>query len=63
MMIKEKIFEFEGADLEDAMQKATESLKVSKEDLNVQVVCEESKGLFGMKGAKSAKIRVSIKKK
>ena len=54
--------EFEGSDVEDAIQKAIDFLKVSRNELSVKVVCEEQKGLFGMNGAKSAKIKVKIKK-
>ena len=54
--------EFEGSDVEDAINKAIDVLKVSRKDLSVKIVCEEQKGLFGMNGAKSAKIKVNIKK-
>ena len=54
--------EFEGLDVEDAINKAIDVLKVSRKDLSVKIVCEEQKGLFGMTGAKSAKIKVKIKK-
>ena len=35
--------------------------KVWKNKLDIKIVCEEKRGLFGMQGAKSAKIKVSIK--
>ena len=54
--------EFEGSDVEDAINKAVAILKISRNELLVKVVCEEQKGLFGMNGAKSAKIKVKIKK-
>ena len=54
--------EFEGLDVEDAINKAMEALKISRRELIVKVVCEEQKGLFGMNGAKFAKIKVKIKK-
>ena len=54
--------EFEGSDVEDAINKAVSSLKVPRQDLIVKIVCEEKKGLFGMNGAKSAVIKVKIKK-
>ena len=53
--------EFEGLDVEEAIKKAVAKLKVSKKDLVIKVVCEEQKGLFGMNGAQSAKIRVKVK--
>jgi spoIIIJ-associated protein len=60
---KRKSVEVEGANVEDAIKKAMALLKVAREDLEVKVVCEEQKGLFGMEGAKPAKIKVSIKNK
>lgn len=58
-----KGIEIEGTDVEDAIQKALVKLEVSREDISVQVVSEEQKGLFGMQGAKPAKIIVTIKQK
>jgi spoIIIJ-associated protein len=60
-MEKNKSFEFEGSTVEDAITKAIRNLKMSRESLDVKIVCEEKKGLFGMEGAKPAKIRVTIK--
>jgi spoIIIJ-associated protein len=53
--------EVEGSDVEEAIKKAIEQLNVTREDIIVKVVCEEKKGLFGMEGAKPAKIKVSLK--
>lgn len=58
-----KSIEVEGDTVEGAIKKAAESLDVSREQICVKVVCEEKKGLFGMRGAKPAKIRVSLKEK
>ena len=52
----------EGPNVEEAIKKALEDYGVSREDIVVKVVCEEKKGLFGMEGAKPAKIRVQLKK-
>jgi len=60
-MEKNKSFEFEGSTVEEAIHKAAEELKMSSKNFDVKVVCEEKKGLFGMEGAKPAKIRVTIK--
>jgi spoIIIJ-associated protein len=54
--------EFEGADVEDAIEKAVKHFSAPREMLNIKIVCEEKKGLFGMEGAKPAKIKVSKKK-
>ena len=57
-----KRIETEGTTVEDAIKKALDILNVPREAINVKVVCEEKKGLFGMQGAKPAKIRATIKK-
>jgi len=53
--------EFEGVSVEKAIQKALKELKITRDKIQIQVLSEEEKGLFGMSGAKPAKIRVSIK--
>ncbi len=58
-----KSFEFEGSTVEEAIKKAVSKLNVSRETLNVKIVCEEQRGLFGMEGAKPAKIKVTLVKK
>ena len=58
-----KSVEVEGISVEDAIGRALEVLKATRDDIEVKIVCEEKKGLFGMEGAKKAKIKVSLKKK
>ncbi len=58
---KQKSIEVEGVTVEDAIKKALGILNVTKDEINVKVVREEKKGLFGMEGAKLAKIKVTIK--
>jgi len=58
-----KSIEVEGSTVEEAVQKALKVLHASRDDVNVKVVCEEQKGLFGMEGAKPAKVMVSLKEK
>jgi len=58
-----KSIEVEGSTIEEAIKKATEILKVSRDDLSIKVVCEEKKGLFGMEGEKPAKITATLKSK
>ncbi|MEI6438062.1 MAG: Jag N-terminal domain-containing protein [Candidatus Omnitrophota bacterium] len=53
--------EFDGSTVDEAIKKAITALNVSRENLNIKIVCEEQKGLFGMQGAKLAKIKVSKK--
>ncbi|MDD5774766.1 MAG: Jag N-terminal domain-containing protein [Candidatus Omnitrophica bacterium] len=55
--------EAEGKTTAEAIKKALKQLKAKRDDVNIEVVCEEEKGLFGMEGAKMAKVKVSLKKK
>lgn len=52
--------EVEGKTVEEAIKKALKELKLPRNKVKVEVLSEEEKGLFGMPGAKPAKIRVSI---
>ena len=61
MKENEKYIEFEGKTVEEAIKKAVEALSVAREAIKVKVVCEEKRGLFGMDGAKPAKIKVILK--
>ena len=62
MVIKSEYSEFEGNTVDDAINKAILKLGVPKNKLDIKIVCEEKRGLFGMRGAKTAKIKVAIKK-
>ena len=59
---KNKSIEVEGNTIGEAIKKALNILKAKKDDVEIRVLCEEKKGLFGMNGAKPAKIKVSFKK-
>ena len=61
MDIKSETIEFEGNTLDEAINKAVLKLGVPKNKLDIKIVREEKLGLFGMQGAKSAKIKVTIK--
>ena len=61
MVIKSEASEFEGNTLDEAVKKAVLKFGVPKNKLEIKVVCEEKRGLFGMRGAKSAKIKVTVK--
>ena len=60
MKPKESI-EIEGKTVEEAVKKALKELKLPRHRVKIEVLSEEEKGLFGMPGAKPAKIRVTIK--
>jgi spoIIIJ-associated protein len=50
--------EFEGKDIEQAVKNACDALNVPKEKLKHDVISYGSTGIFGLVGAKKAKIRV-----
>lgn len=54
--------EVEGKSVEEAVKKALKELKLPRDKVKIQVLTEEEKGLFGMPGAKPAKVRVSLRK-
>ena len=50
--------EVEAKTVEEAVKKALKQLKVPRKDVTIEILSEEQKGLFGMPGAKYAKVRV-----
>lgn len=56
-----KSIEVKGATVEEAIKKAVKELKVPRDKIEIKVLSEENKGLFGMKGARQAKIRATLK--
>jgi len=52
--------EFEGKNVEQALQKACKELGISKEKLKHDVISYGSTGIFGLVGSKKAKIRVVV---
>jgi spoIIIJ-associated protein len=59
-MTPHKSIEIEGKTVEEAIKKALQQLQVPRNKVKIEVLSEEAKGLFGMPGAKPAKIRVSV---
>ncbi len=59
-MSEKSIVEVEGKTVEEAVKKALKELKIERSKVKIQVLSEEQKGLFGMPGAKPAKVRVSV---
>lgn len=53
--------ETEGKTIEEAINKACEELKVSKEDLEIEILANGSSGFLGLVGAKKAQIRATRK--
>jgi len=56
-----KSIEVEAKTTKEAIQKALTFLGASKDQVEIKILREESKGLFGMEGQKLAKVKVIIK--
>jgi spoIIIJ-associated protein len=54
--------EAEGRTVQEAVEKALGELKASRNEVKIEILCDEEKGLFGMPGAKLAKVRVTLLK-
>ena len=52
--------EFEGKTVEEAIKKGLQELKLPRQRVKIEVLSEEQKGLFGMSGAKPAKVRIRV---
>lgn len=56
-----KQVEAEGKTTEEAIKIALHKLGASREKVKIEILSEENKGLFDMKGAKQARIRATLK--
>jgi len=56
-----KSLETEGKTVEEAINKACEELKASREDLDIEVLTNGSSGFLGLVGARKAQIRATLK--
>ncbi len=52
--------EIEGSTEEEAIKQALKELRVPRKKVKIEVLSEEVKGLFGMTGAKPARVRVTV---
>jgi spoIIIJ-associated protein len=59
-MTEKLSIEIEGKTVEEAIKKALNELKLPRDKVKIEVLSEEEKGLFGMPGAKPAKVRVTV---
>ncbi len=55
-----KYIEVDGTTVEEAIEKALDTLRLPRNKVKIEILTEEKKGLFGMPGAKPAKVRVSV---
>lgn len=61
--MKPASIEIEAKTTRDAIRLALRRLKAKKEDVDIKILREEHKGLFGMEGAELAKIKAALKKR
>ncbi len=59
----QKELEISGKNIEDAIEKGLQELNCSKEDVEIKVLDEGTKGLFGLMGAKPARVHLTVKDK
>jgi spoIIIJ-associated protein len=59
----QKELEISGKNIDDAIEKGLQELNCSKEDVEIKILDEGTKGLFGLMGAKPAKVLLTIKDK
>ena len=52
--------EVEGKTVEEAVKRALKELRLPRDKVKIEILSEEEKGLFGMPGAKPAKVKVSL---
>jgi len=52
--------EVEGSTVEIAIRKALRQLRLPRKAVKIEVLSEEEKGLFGMNGARPAKIKATV---
>lgn len=64
MVLEENLnyIEVSGNTVKEAIEIALKKLGATKDKVDIKILSEEQKGLFGMKGAKQAKIKVALKK-
>ena len=56
-------FEFEGKTIKAAIKKASQELNIKEEQIDHDVLSYGSTGIFGLVGAKKARIRVTVSAK
>ncbi len=57
----QKELETSGKNIEDAIEKGLQELNCSKEDVEIKILDEGTKGLFGLMGAKPARVILTLK--
>jgi len=58
-----KEIEIQAKTIEEAIEIALKKLEARKDDVEIKILKEETKGLFGMEGSNKARVKVTIKGK
>ena len=58
-----KEIEIEAKSAREAVAIALKKLRAKKDEVEIKILNEEAKGLFGMEGPKRAKVKVKLKTK
>ncbi|HBX23903.1 MAG TPA: protein jag [Desulfotomaculum sp.] len=61
MNVESNIIESTGKTVDDAIESALGDLKLNREDVDIEILEEPTKGLFGILGGKPARVRVKAK--
>ncbi len=61
MNSKKSSIEVDGKTVQEAIRKGLSILGVERRQVSIRILSEETQGLFGMRGAKPAKIQMSVK--
>jgi len=60
-MLEKKEIEVEAKTVQEAITIALKELHAKRDEVEIEILSEETKGLFGMKGQKEAKVKVVVK--
>ena len=52
-------FEFEGKTTEEAIENACRQLKLTKDEIDVEIIEPGSAGIFGLVGGRKAKVKIT----
>jgi len=58
-----KEIEIEAKSAGEAIAIALKKVRAKRDEIEIKILNEESKGLFGMEGSKKAKVKVTVKRK
>ena len=55
-------YNFEGKTTDEAIENAQKELKLTADEMDIEVIEPESSGIFGLVGGRKARIKVSVTK-